>query len=281
MEEMKKALRSMKDQDIEVEFVVIGAGLPRTGTSSTFTALEHLLPGKCHHMKRTMIGRRGENIFWPRVARGEVLEEDWKKFIKAEGLSAAVDFPMALYWKDLLKMYPNAKVLLTVRDPVRWYLSVKNTIREGERFLEESMGGFPVKTIGKLAGKERSATFTCTAPTYLGAKYPLGMFGAVDAGEETAVRFFNDWKEDVINTVPVDRLLIFEVKEGWAPLCKFLGVPQPEGPFPNTNDTAEMQKMIRLFKKVSVVIWSLAAASIASAVYFWKDQIHLPTISLH
>jgi len=268
----------MKEQNTEVEFLVIGAGLPRTGTTSTFAALEQLLPGKCHHMKRTTNGN-GDAIFWPRAERGEVLEEDWKQFIKSEGLSAAVDFPMSLYWKDLMKIYPNAKVLLTVRDPVKWYISVKNTVRQGSHFIKESLAGLPLRTIGKLIGKTMgNALFTCWSPTYLGAKYPQGLFGAVDAGEETAVRFFNDWNEEVINNVPADRLLIFEVKQGWAPLCQFLGLPEPDEPFPNTNDTAQMQKMLGMMRKASLVIWSLTLASVAVAAYYFKDQIPVPTI---
>ena len=64
------------------------------------------------------------------------------------------------------------------------------------------------------------------------------MFGVFEAGEETAVRFFNDWVEQVKSEVPSDRLLVFQVKEGWGPLCQFLGVSVPEEPFPNVNDTA-------------------------------------------
>ena len=76
-------------------------------------------------MRRAFTGEKDAS-FWPRAGRGEVEEEDWKEFIKIEGLSAAVDFPMSLYWKDLLKMYPNAKVLSAVRDPVKWYQSVNS-----------------------------------------------------------------------------------------------------------------------------------------------------------
>ena len=113
----------------EVEFVLIGAGLPRTGTMSTFTALEMILPGKCHHMARLMSDKTDRNTtFWLRAVRGEVTDGDWRQFVKDERLSAGVDYPISLFWKDLLRIYPNAKVLLNDRDPVRWYKSVKNTI---------------------------------------------------------------------------------------------------------------------------------------------------------
>jgi len=283
METIAKAtgMGEHKEQDKDVEFILIGAGLPRTGTHSTFTALEQILPGKCHHMLRAFTGTRDAN-FWPKVGRGEGLDEDWKEFIQAEGLSAAVDFPMSLYWKDLLRMYPNAKVLLTVRDPVKWYQSVKNTIRNICRFLMESTAGAPLRMIGRLQGKPvGAALYTCNAATYLGAKYPKGLFGAVDAGEETAVRFFNDWKEQVIQEVPADRLLVFEVKQGWEPLCKFLGLPQPEGPFPNTNDTKEQQGRLTTMKTICFFLWSLTAASVGAAAYFLKDSVPIPQITFN
>ena len=138
-------------------------------------------------MERAATGKR-DAIFWAKARDGKVLEEDWKEFIKAEGLSAAVDYPMSLYWKTLMKIYPNAKVLLTVRDPVRWYQSVNNTIRLGLKFIMESTAAAPIRMIGNLTGNPVSpAFFSCFAPTYLGPVYPGGLFGAIDAGEETAV----------------------------------------------------------------------------------------------
>merc|ERR1711862_919960 len=90
---------------------------------------------------------------------------------------------MSLYWRELLKMFPHAKVLLTVRDPVKWYNSVKNTIREIHRFRVESTLAAPVRILGKLTGIMKGpALYTCMAPTYLGNKYPGGLFGALDAG---------------------------------------------------------------------------------------------------
>ena len=78
----------------EVEFVLIGAGLPRTGTMSTYAALEMILPGKCHHMARVMSDKTDRNTtFWLRAVRGEVTDADWRQFVKDERLSAGVDYP--------------------------------------------------------------------------------------------------------------------------------------------------------------------------------------------
>ena len=72
-----------------------------------------------------------------------------------------------------------------------------------------------------------------------------GLFDVISEGKEAAVAYFNNWVEEVKRTVPTERLLVFSVKEGWEPLCNFLDVPIPEGPFPNTNDSAQMKKFIR------------------------------------
>ena len=140
-------------------------------------------------MRRAFTGERDAS-FRPRAGRGENKEENWKEFIKIEGLSAAVDFPMSLYWKDLLKMYPNAKVLLAVRDPVKWYQSVNKAIRKTTTFLKDSTFAAPIRMIGLLKGKPiETALYATSAPTYLGAKYPQGLFEAIDVGKETAVPF--------------------------------------------------------------------------------------------
>ena len=82
----------------------------------------------------------------------------------------------------------------------------------------------------------------------------LGVYGSIEAGKEASVEFFNKWAEEVKATVPKDRLLVFEAKEGWEPLCKFLNVPIPENPYPRVNDTASMLRMFRNGKLVSVFV---------------------------
>jgi len=229
----------------EVEFLLIGAGLPRTGTLSTYTALEMVLPGKCHHMARVSTDKTTRNLdFWPKAVAGEVTEEEWRHFVREERLSASVDFPSSLLWKDLLKIYPNAKVLLNDRDPVRWYESVKNTIWQIQQLRNSPAVTFNplLQLVMALTGQTSMGTVAkavCNAPTPLG---PRGMFGAIEQGQEEAVKFYQAWKAEVVKEVPADRLLIWQVKQGWEPLCQFLGIPVPEGPFPNVNDTPMFQK---------------------------------------
>ncbi len=92
-------------------------------------------------------------------------------------------------------------------------------------------------------------------------------FGAVQAGDEEAMRFFKKWQEDVIATVPPERLLVFEAKQGWEPLCDFLGLPVPDGPFPRVNDTAEMRSRIDSLKRMAYGIIFAAPVVGAVAVY--------------
>jgi len=258
----------------EVDFVLIGAGLPRTGTMSTYCALEMVLPGKCHHMARVSTDSSGRNLkFWPKAAAGEATEGEWKEFVKAERLSAGVDYPMSLFWKDLVKMYPNAKVLLNDRDPVRWYDSVRNTILNVVTLFSNPIVAYNplLQLLLVLTGRTAMSVVpkvVCYSPTPLGSAFPRGMFGAVEDGQEEAVRFFDAWKAKVIKEVPADRLLVWQVKQGWEPLCQFLGIPVPEQPFPNVNDTPMMQKNIRALKGMVAATWAITAAAAGAAAYW-------------
>jgi len=260
----------------EVEFVLIGAGLPRTGTASTRVGMEMILPGKCHHMARVAADQSDRNVtHWLKAVSGDLTDDEWKKFIKDERLSTGVDYPISLFWKDLMRIYPNAKVLLNVRDPVRWYQSVKNTILNLVAIADSPLMRYNPLMLAffKIIGAPNMADVpkkTCYAPvTLLGETWPKGMFGAVEDGETEAVRFFNAWKDEVIKEVPADRLLVWEVKNGWEPICKFLGVPVPKEPFPNVNDTSEQQKRISFMRRMIYGTWAVTIAGIASAAYLF------------
>ena len=102
-----------------------------------------------------------------------------------------------------------------------------------------------------------------------------GLFDATADGVEASVEFYNRWVEEVKTSVPADRLLVFNVKQGWEPLCRFLGLPVPETPFPHLNETAEFRKMLDRFKAASfVTVWVLPAV-VAAAVggLFWRENV--------
>jgi len=249
----------------EVEFILIGAGLPRTGTLSTFTALEMLLPGNCHHMARVVRDKTTRNSnFWPKAIRGEATREEWRHFVRDERLSAGVDFPTALFWRDLLDIYPNAKVLFTDRDPVRWYESSKNTISKLYKLITS-----PAITINPLCQLVMRLTDQAVMlPNLWTMPVIKDLFGAIEDGQEQAVEFYQAWRAQVVKEVPAERLLIWQVKDGWEPLCEFLCVPVPETPFPNVNDTAMFQKRLNGMRRTVWTTWAATVGLISFSVYW-------------
>ena len=98
--------------------------------------------------------------------------------------------------------------------------------------------------------------------------HPLGLFGVIDEGVEASSEFYKSWNEEVIRSVPEDRLLVFNVKQGWKPLCDFLGLPVPSKPFPNVNDSKNFQKVIRNIKVSGFLLIYCLPAIMASLLIF-------------
>jgi hypothetical protein len=231
---------------------VIGAGMGRTGTASLKRALEHLGLGRCHHMEEVIKNPR-EVPTWQAAARGEHI--DWASFMRPYG--AACDFPSALYYRELMEAFPDAKVVLTVRDPDAWYESMRQTIIP-------SMTRFPARIV------------TPHLPYVSG---PIRVMKPTRLREDIVERFedrehikrrFVEWNEEVKRTVPSDRLLVFEVKEGWKPLCDLLDVPVPDVPFPRVNDTAEFRRRVDIANAISWLVLltpPLAAALLVRSLW--------------
>lgn len=197
---------------------VIGAGFGRTGTMSLKVALEELGFGPCYHMIEVF--EHPEHVsLWEAAIRGEPLH--WEKIFGS--YQAAVDWPTAAFYKELMKVYPHAKVLLTIRDPEKWYESTKNTLYPTEFASEPS----PImRMAAKLLWEQ---TFD-------------GNF----EDRRYAIEVFKRHNEEVKKHVSPERLLVYEVKEGWKPLCEFLGVEIPEEkPFPHLNDTEAFKEMVQ------------------------------------
>ena len=85
-----------------------------------------------------------------------------------------------------------------MRDPVKWFHSVRDTIREIIRF-RQTLAFLPLRLLQTILGSlpTNVSNWSCFSATYLGPRYPRGLFGAIDSGEETAVRFFTDWNDQV------------------------------------------------------------------------------------
>lgn len=229
---------------------VIGAGYGRTGTLSLKIALEKLGFAPCYHMEEVM--KRPQHIdTWLAISQGQPV--DWQAFLGA--YPAGVDFPVSVYYRELLAAFPDAKVVLTVRDPQRWYESTNETIY-GLGSQMARVGWFipRLRRFGKMVE----------------AVVWDGLFNGRFEDRSYAINRFNEHIEMVKQVVPPQQLLVYHVKEGWEPLCRFLDVPIPDAPFPHANDRAAITRRMRtvqllavgmivgLVGLVALVIWLLS-----------------------
>ncbi|WP_425410457.1 sulfotransferase [Hyphococcus sp.] len=199
---------------------IIGAGFGRTGTASLKLALEKLGFGPCYHMSE-VLANAGHIDLWNDVADGAA---DWETIFK--NYQSTVDFPASIYWRALAAAYPDAKVVLSLRDAERWYESTQETI------LSEKMWEFtgPTRWGGMLDRTIRT------------------LFEGDIHDRDTLIRIYNEHNETVKAAFGPDRLLVFEAKDGWAPLCAFLGVEVPDEAYPRVNSREELQGMIAMLE---------------------------------
>ena len=239
--------------------LVIGAGFGRTGTTSLREALIRLGFDPCDHM-RGNLEHPERFALWDEALRHKTAGEpiDWRPLLAS--YRATVDWPGAYFWRELTSAHPEAKVILTVRNPERWYASTLATIftfssrahagdplstRVRQRLVRSMMPGEGLRFIDDLVWQE---TFD-------------GRF----RDREYALRVFTEHNQAVQETIPTDKLLVFDVKHGWEPLCQFLGVSVPAGePFPHLNDASSMRMGTWLRERYRGV--ALRAGAIAASV---------------
>jgi len=208
-----------------MELKVIGFGLGRTGTYSLKTALEELQLGPCHHMERVAQNMPSQLPLW-----NEALNNPTNFEAVYEGMQSAVDWPTAAFYKELFKNYPNAKFILTHRSKESWAESFGSTIyklltdRENAPAPVQEWLNMVVKVIEK-SGFSMGLDFDGLAERY---------------------EAHNKAVQDLI---PPDQLLIYQVKEGWEPLCKFLNVKVPITEFPRTNNREEFWNLVNAATK--------------------------------
>jgi hypothetical protein len=207
---------------------VVGAGFGRTGTLSLKNALEKIGFGPCYHMMEVF--PRPEHVpMWHKLAfTGQM---DWDLVFR--DFQATVDWPAARWWREIAAHYPEAKVLLSVRDPEAWYKSMTDTIYQPMKHPVPD--GVP--ELMRLQNEMvRRAILSET-------------FDNRFEDKAHAIGVFNRHILEVREAIAPERLLVFDVREGWEPLCRFLGVPVPSEPFPRLNDTASTQALIRKMRE--------------------------------
>lgn len=205
---------------------VIGAGFGRTGTLSLKTALEELGFGKCYHMVE-ILKKPSHMKHWAEIMQGG--KAQWETLFK--GYGAAVDWPVAAYYRDLMSVYPESKVVLTVRDPHSWHRSIMTTFYQARRkFVVRLTRILPV--LHQFLSGMESAIWERAFQNKLEDK-------------AHAIKVFNQHVEEVKRIVPAERLLIFEARQGWEPLCAFLEVPVPVNkPYPHKHNGTPIRKFL-------------------------------------
>lgn len=208
---------------------VIGAGYGRNGTMSLKLALEKLGFDKCYHMME-LDQAKDEDVAWVALNRGEDVDFD-KLF---EGYQASVDWPSCNFWREQMAAYPEAKVILSERDPEAWYASIMKTIYASSVALRDHEN--------KDAMQQRRSDMV----------FELiwdGLFDGRLEDKQHVIDVYLAHNQRVKDEVPADKLLVFESSLGWPPLCEFLGVPVPDEPYPKTNTSEDFAKMMAAARK--------------------------------
>ena len=219
---------------------LIGAGLPRTATTTQMIALEMLgLP--CYHM-RDMMADPSTSI--PQWRQGLEGNGPWDELFA--GKESIVDWPGSYHWRELMDVYPEAKVLLSVRSPESWVESMNNTIAAiwfGDNLMHHlAQAQYYVDPLYASWLDLLNDMWT---------KADIMVNSGGDAAEMAAG--MERWNQEVIDTVPSDRLLVWNPKDGWEPLCELLDVPVPDTPLPNVNDTENFQKNLIMGPAVAAI----------------------------
>ena len=190
---------------------VIGTGFGRTGTDSMREALTILGFGPCHHMSE-VIANEEQKRLWRALAKGAV--PDWSALFA--GYASCMDWPSAYYWRELIEVYPDARVILTWRSAESWWQSFEKTILAGisQSQDQESLG---IALVSKQ------------------------VFGGKAHDRAAAIALYEANVAAVMATVPPERLLVHNLGDGWEPLCAHLRVSVPDQPYPNRNNTREFQ----------------------------------------
>lgn len=214
---------------------IIGAGFPRTGTTTLKKAIEILGYNKTYHFK-DLVANPNDLKYWKELE--ETGNTDFESLFK--GYRATSDFPAYPYYKILLKKYPDAKIILTKRDPEAWYKSTSDTIwKAGPQNVLAK-----VALLGKmLLNKQLKKKMNCIK--FMRKIYLSNQFDGQFGDEASAKKTFINHIQEVAQNVPKEKLLVYEVANGWEPLCKFLDKNIPQIEFPHLNKNKDFHKMVK------------------------------------
>jgi len=205
---------------------VIGTGLSRTGTTTLRKVIEELGFGPCYNSTELFIRPRGIE-FWEALEKGQ--EVDFESFFS--DYNAIIGFPGYIFHQQLKDRYPSAKIILSYRDPDEWYEDISTTVFESASSHVNKAYANEVRSFDPYLADciERIHALQLRM---LEENYFEGRF----SDQELSVKRYVEWNESIKEIYPEDELLVYQVTEGWEPVCEFLGVPVPEDKeFPHLN----------------------------------------------
>jgi hypothetical protein len=235
---------------------VIGAGLPRTATTTHMIALEKLGFGRVYHMRDVLMNMQDQLPLWEAAADGN---PDWQTIFG--DANSSCDAPSACFYRELMEVYPDAKVMLTVRSPEGWVKSMRETVWgvyfgdsvnhyvNAARQLVDPLWDRYIKLMTRLLWAE-------------GGDLHGDTFDDAEFG-----KLMERYNQSVIDYVPADRLLVWDPKQGWEPMCEFLGVAVPDEPLPHVNDTNSFKEGV--------------VGGAINIINKWWDEREKPTSGLH
>lgn len=222
---------------------VIGAGFPRTGTTTLKRVLETLGYDKCYHMKEFLVNP-DHLKYWKEVDEKE--STNWEELFR--GYKACVDVPGYPYYQILMKQYPGAKVILTIRPFDQWYSSASETVlKAGPQTILEKLS-----MLLKLPFNPRLRK-VIKAIQFFERIFWDEQFNNKFTDKEYAKEIYESHIEQVKNTVPEQSLLVYDVRQGWEPLCGFLNKSIPDEEFPHLNKKENFKDMLSELMKGNTV----------------------------
>ncbi|KAI1331105.1 hypothetical protein F5Y16DRAFT_408219 [Xylariaceae sp. FL0255] len=259
---------------------VISAGFSRTGTVTMAMAVGKLLEGPVLHggsqifVRDDVYFRMANDMAEGIEARRKGNKEKTLKLVRTAtaGFDAVADAPPNDFIPELVELYPDSKVILVKRDPEKWWKSISAVMAMAAPWwLSIVMAPIPGWRHVPALGDEYSREFMALAGMEPGE-------GTVaDLARRGGPHMLQAYMDMVRSAVPKDRLLEFELSQGWEPLCKFLNVPVPNEPFPRANDAAAAEEYgKKVFLKIALVwlgIFSSIGITIYGGFWLWKTQL--------
>ncbi|MCJ1385417.1 hypothetical protein MMC17_008540 [Xylographa soralifera] len=249
----------------KVEMQVMVIGMMRTGTKSMKTALEQVGYNNVYHMTTAMKNPKDCEM-WTEAfnakfhGKGQMLgRKEWDQLLG--DCDACIDVPTAAFMPELIAAYPDAKVIVSMRDPDKWYTSMMATVGQRSANLKILFLGFCDHFFLRRFNPMAYAMMT-------------GMYGTDLKDAESVKTRYLEFHEEVRRLVPEHRRLEYHLGDGWEPLCKFLGKDVPKNEFPFINESKEYGERVKLIEKRAIgrvmrdVIPIAGVLALVSTFYF-------------